>query len=118
MSQELYTYRCEVVRVVDGDTLDLRVDLGLRVFVDARVRLVGVNTPEIYGVEKTSEEFTKGMQAKRHVDAWIVEKGPNFLIHTQKDQTGKYGRWLGTLMPEDNTSSLNTYLDGLGYGER
>ena len=56
MDEWQYQYKAEVVRVVDGDTVDVLIDLGLNVFTKERIRLFGINTPETYGVKKGSAE--------------------------------------------------------------
>jgi len=99
----VYEYAIEVERVVDGDTLDLHVDLGFKVGVRVRVRLHGVDTPETYGVKKHSEEWEAGVRAKAFVEHWLatqVEQGRRLVMrsHDGKDLgTGKYGRWLATI---------------------
>jgi micrococcal nuclease len=111
----MYEYRCTVKRVVDGDTIDLDIDLGLRVHVHARVRLLNVDTPEVYGVKKGSEEHAAGMIASEFTKAWVAEHGPKFTIATHRDRTGKYGRWLVELLTDDGIS-LNEALVEKGWG--
>ena len=88
----MFEYKAKVLRVVDGDTVDLEVDLGFRTLMRDRFRLSGIDTPETYGVKKGSEEYKAGMKAKE----WLEEKigGEIILIKTHKDKRGKYGRWL------------------------
>lgn len=114
----MYVYRAEVVRVVDGDTIDLRVDLGFRVSREVRVRVYGVDTPEIYSVKKDSDEYNAGMAAKAYVEQWCQKNGN--VVYLRSKKTGKYGRWLGmlwhTLEDVDKTElSLSASLlqDGL-----
>jgi len=64
--QPSYRYRAELDRVVDGDTLDVVIDLGFYIKIKERIRLEGVNTPEIYGVPQDSEEYRRGMEAKEY----------------------------------------------------
>ena len=63
----LYEYRAELKRVVDGDTYDFTVDLGFRVSKDIRIRMLGVDTAETYGVKKESDEYKRGMEHKQWV---------------------------------------------------
>ncbi len=91
----MYTYRCKIVRVVDGDTLDLEIDLGFNVRIRERVRLFGVNTPEVFGTNATEA----GKLASEFTKTW-VEKYSNlvghFEYHSLKyDAKDKYGRGLG-----------------------
>ena len=45
----MYVYKCEIVKVIDGDTLDVLIDLGFNIKMKERVRLLGVDTPEVFG---------------------------------------------------------------------
>lgn len=99
MNDKLYWYRGKVLRVVDGDTLDVEFDLGMNTFVRERVRLAGIDTPEIFGMKKESEEFKRGMEAKAFVEERLMDKV--IWIHTYKDDKGKYGRYLADLFFQD-----------------
>lgn len=91
---EMYQYSAVVQKVVDGDTLEIDIDLGLSVWVRGeRVRLYGVNTPEVYGVKKGSPEWDEGQKASIFVKE-IVRKNDQVIVETLKDQKGKYGRYL------------------------
>lgn len=92
MSDKLYHYNATCTRVVDGDTLDLMIDLGLNTFKKERVRLLGIDTAEIYGVKKDSEEYQKGMKSKARVEELVLNK--NLIVNTVRDKKGKYGRYL------------------------
>ena len=58
--QPCYRYRAELDRVVDGDTLDVVIDLGFYIKIKERIRLEGIDAPEIYGVPQDSEEYPQG----------------------------------------------------------
>ena len=89
-----YTYRvASMDRVVDGDTIDFTIDLGFNVFTKQRVRLAGVDTPELRG--GTIESKAKAREAKNRV-IQLLSEGEIF-ITTEKDKTGKYGRYLGRI---------------------
>lgn len=114
----MFTYKCTVKRVVDGDTLDLILDLGFHTFIHERVRLYGINTPEVYG-RNTSEE---GKAASEFVKNWVIENSKSgvFVYTSLKyDARDKYGRSLGVLswQSEDGNThvSLNTLLISEGY---
>ena len=94
-----YTYDCTLRRVVDGDTLDLRIDLGFRMFAELRVRLDGVDTPEIRGPERPY-----GLDATSFVLDWLTEAG-ELRVRTKK-RTGKYGRWIADLWRDEDLVSL------------
>lgn len=117
MSENLYTYRAIVTRVVDGDTLDLRVDLGMYIFHRVRVRLKGIDTPEVYGVKKESEEYNAGKLASARAKELV--DGKSVIVKTEKDKTGKYGRYIADILFDDDdgvTKSLSEVLiqEGLG----
>lgn len=102
-----YAYRAIPLAVVDGDTIDVRVDLGFKMTVDMRVRLFGVNTPE----RSEPDWFT----AKRFVEIWVglhpVTHAPPIplVLHTAKPKD-KYGRWLATVYATGRADSLNAAL--------
>ena len=84
-----YYYEVEVLRVVDGATVDVRIDLGFNVWHKCRVGIVGINAPE--SRTKDLEEKEKGLAAK----AWLKERLDNTSVELQSQGTGKYGRVLG-----------------------
>ena len=117
MDDKLYWYKAEVMRIVDGDTIKLRVDLGLDSSRRITLRLYGINTPEIRGVPKDSEEYERGMKAKVFVEERLV--GKNLWVHAYRDRTGKYGRYLADVLFQDDDGkhvSITKLLleDGLG----
>jgi endonuclease YncB( thermonuclease family) len=86
----VYEYSARLLHVVDGDTVDLDVDLGMHIHTKQRVRLLGINCPEhgtIAGNDATA--FTK---------AWIDEHGPDLVLRTVLDRAEKYGRILGQVV--------------------
>ena len=94
----MYEYRAKVVRVIDGDTVDFLVDLGFKISFKIRTRLMGVNTPERGKVDfkKATVMLENLMLSKADEDGYNI-------IKTNKDKTGKYGRWLVTM---DNINSV------------
>lgn len=114
---DLWQYRADVERVVDGDTLDLSIDLGFGVILtgdEARVRLRDIDTAEIYGTSKDSDEYAAGQRHKKFVEEWIAH-GTNqewpFFIETRKDdERGKYGRWLAVIKRRNDGAVLNDDL--------
>lgn len=111
--EEKYTYDAVVNRVVDGDTLDLTIDLGFSVFIKQRVRLLRVNTPEIYGVKKDSEEYKRGKEASQITLDWVANNGYKIRVYTKK--TEKYGRYLAEIYSIDSVTNLNEHLISNGY---
>jgi micrococcal nuclease len=88
----MYTYNIELLRVVDGDTIDAKIDLGFDVSVKKRVRFLGVNTPE--SRTRDLEEKARGLAAKDRVIELL--EGAN-TIQLCSHGVGKYGRCLGEL---------------------
>jgi micrococcal nuclease len=93
----MFQYSAIIRKVVDGDTIAIDIDLGLSVWVhNEKVRLYGVNTPEVYGVKKGSEEWERGMKASEFVKAYLKEND-KVIIETIKDNKEKYGRYLALI---------------------
>ena len=85
----MYHYKATVVRVVDGDTLYLDVDLGFFVRLTINVRLYGLNTPEVIGKDREA-----GLKAKAYVEQTLP---PGTLVVIQSYKQEKYGRYLADL---------------------
>lgn len=93
----MYIYRCEILKVIDGDTLDVMIDLGFNIKMRERVRLLGVDTPEVFGQKAVPEGSTASAFTKLWVDVCQGTKG-HFELHSRKyDSREKYGRVLGTI---------------------
>ena len=88
----MYTYKIDVLRVIDGDTIDANIDLGFDVSIKKRVRFMGVNTPE--SRTRDLEEKARGLAAKDRVKQ-LLEGCDN--IKLTSHGVGKYGRCLGEL---------------------
>lgn len=113
LTEPHYTYDAKVLRVVDGDTLDLIVDLGFRVFKKVRVRLHGIDTPETFGVKKESDEYRRGKEATAFVQAWVGGDRREVLIRSHDGKPfdqGKYGRWLVEVFKPGVALTLNEEL--------
>lgn len=101
METNWFTFQARLQRVVDGDTVDLVVDLGFRTRKRVRVRIKGIDTAEIYGVPEESEEYRRGQTHAEFARDWFAanaseEEWP-FILSTEKDH-GKYGRWPGRIV--------------------
>ena len=106
----MYEYAIkEIVKVIDGDTVDVCIDLGFNIFHIERLRLSGVDTPET--LTKNKEEKKYGMEAKAYCAAWM-KKQKQIKIRTLKDD--KYGRILAEFIGDDNIC-LNDLLLNEGY---
>lgn len=102
----MYEYSAVVKRVIDGDTLDLTIDLGLETYRLIRVRLAHVNAPE--------KNVAAGMEAKAYVEQWVADHGPEFRVVTTKDHKEKYGRYLADIYDKKN-ECLNVSLRETGH---
>jgi len=90
----MYEYRCKVVKIIDGDTVDVDIDLGFGVWLHKeRVRLFGIDTPE--SRTRDLEEKKYGLAAKAFLVKWTG--AGELTIKTHKDAKGKFGRILGEL---------------------
>ena len=105
----MYEYRCKILRVVDGDTVDVDIDLGFGVWMHKeRIRLYGMDTPESRTRDKVEKMF--GLEAKKMVETWLPSGSTRFLI-TEKDRTGKFGRILGKFKIFDGKNDRETTLN-------
>lgn len=112
----MYEYKATLDRVVDGDTLDLVIDMGFKMTTNQRIRLANINTPETYGQKHDSEEYKAGMLAKEFVVKRLQENGNIVKINTSK-LTGKYGRYIGVIWLADSVTSLNDELVDKGFAK-
>ena len=90
----MYEYACKVNRIVDGDTVDVTLDLGFDIHFFSRVRLYGIDTPE--SRTRNKDEKARGLLSKKYLVESIADK--EVVIKTKmKDSRGKYGRVLGEI---------------------
>ena len=107
----MYEYPATINRVVDGDTIDVDIDLGFSIILKKqRVRLLGINAPESRTRDLVEKE--KGLAAKAKVQE-MCPVGSNVVIKTYLDKKGKFGRLLGEIMIEE--VNLNNYLVEHGF---
>lgn len=102
----MYEYRASVVRVIDGDTVDLRVDLGFDASLNMRVRLAGIDAPE------------RGQPGGSEATAWLTQKLPmraDVVLKTQKYRREKYGRYLAEIYLIGDTLSINEQMIRIGH---
>ena len=103
----MFEYSCTIVKVIDGDTVDVDIDLGFGVWLKKqRIRLYGIDTPE--SRTRDLEEKKYGNLAKRFVQSHLPEGETRTLI-TVQDKTGKYGRILGKFKAYD--SDLDAWVN-------
>jgi len=105
----VYQYKCKINKVLDGDTVDIDLDLGFNiVLANQRVRMAGVDTPESRTSNK--EEKPRGLLSKKKL-AEKLPVGSWHIIETQKSDNNddKFGRILGVFILEDGTK-VNDWL--------
>ena len=109
----MYEYNAIIDKVVDGDTVDVDIDLGFDIHYRGRVRLYGINTPE--SRTRDLEEKERGLAAKARL-LELCPLGSSIVLRTQKDAHGKYGRILGMLFKSvADEESVNETLLHEGY---
>ena len=106
-------YVRKVENVVDGDTIDVLIDLGFDILFQSRVRLAGIDTPE--SRTKDLAEKALGLEAKEYLKKSLKD-AKSVVIKTEKmDSSEKYGRILGWLYINDDTESINDKMINDGY---
>jgi len=111
----MYEYRCNIDRVVDGDTVDVDIDLGFGVWLrKERVRMYGIDTPESRTRDLVEKKY--GLAAKAFVLSFLPE-GSTQTLRTQKDDKGKFGRILGEFVVYDAKTNAWTTLNQIMIDE-
>ena len=110
----MFEYRVkQVTKIVDGDTIDVDIDLGFGISFTSRVRLAGIDTPESRTTDK--REKVLGLEVKQRLKE-LLSKSSSLVIKTEKpDSTEKYGRILGWLFIDGAEKSINEGLIADGY---
>ncbi len=110
----MYEYRIkQVTKVVDGDTIDVDVDLGFSISYSQRLRLAGIDTPE----SRTTDKFEKtlGLESKEYLKTKLKE-AKDIIVKTElPDSSEKYGRILGWVYVNGNSKSINEQMIEDGY---
>ena len=105
----MYEYKALVTKVYDGDTITVDFDLGFGIMLKKQtIRLFGINTPEVRGIEKADGIISRDALRQRIL-------GKQVIIKTSKDKKGKYGRWLGEVFVADE--NINQWLISEGYAK-
>ena len=106
-----FQYIAHVTKVYDGDTITCDIDCGLSIVLkQQKIRLYGINAPEVKGIEKIEKG---GLKARDALADKILNK--TIILHTIKDKKGKYGRYLGIVYLDD--VNINQWLVDNGYAE-
>ena len=105
----MYEYKCKIVRVVDGDTVDVDIDLGFGMWMHKeRIRLHGIDTPE--SRTRDLEEKKYGLLAKEQIRFFLPEGSMQTLV-TVRDKAGKFGRILGKFKIFDSKNDCETTIN-------
>ena len=106
-------YVRKVENVVDGDTIDVLIDLGFDILFQSRVRLAGIDTPE--SRTKDLNEKSLGLESKEYLKKHLKD-AKSVVIKTEKmDSSEKYGRILGWVYINGDTESINDKMINDGY---
>ncbi len=105
----MFEYRVkQVTKIVDGDTIDVDIDLGFSISYSQRLRLAGIDTPESRTTDKL--EKTLGLESKEYLKSKFKE-AKDIVVKTEKpDSSEKYGRILGWVYLDGNTKSVNEQM--------
>ena len=108
----MYEYKCKVVKVVDGDTVDVDIDLGFGVWLrKERVRIMGIDTPESRTRDKVEKAFGLASKAKLKE---LLKNGAILKTQVSKkgeDMKGKFGRILGDFILEDGRKVTEVLIE-------
>ena len=114
----MYEYSCKVERVVDGDTVDVILDLGFDILYRCRVRLYGIDTPE--SRTRNLDEKARGKMAGAFLKD-SIDSGKKVVIQTKlKDSKGKFGRVLGDVIVDGiniNQELIKNYYAVAYFGQ-
>ena len=112
----MYEYRANLIKVVDGDTVDVDIDLGFGVWLkDERVRIAGIDTPESRTSDKVEKSF--GLAAKKRVQELLADKVvlKTFAAKDGEDMKGKFGRILGDFYVGNDKKLLTEVMIDEGH---
>jgi endonuclease YncB( thermonuclease family) len=112
----MYEYKVrDVLRVVDGDTVDARISLGFGQTATLRFRLTGVDAPEVYGPQASEE----GKRIRDLVEDWLMARAGRLKVETYKGSAatvglgdGAFGRWLADFIDLETEERLSAVVEG------
>lgn len=105
----MFEYTGEIINVVDGDTVDAKIDLGFQIYWHTRLRLNGINTPELHS--GSADEHAAAVKAKDRLAELVL--GKTAAVKTFKDKTEKYGRYLAELVVDGDNINMRLVSEGL-----
>jgi len=115
----MWDYRARCLNVIDGDTIDVKVDVGFRMRRTIRLRLLGVDTHETYGTDEESEEYQRGKREAEFVRDWMPgvdgettgsEASESWPIIVRTEKKGAFGRYLAEVERVSDGAVLNDVL--------
>jgi micrococcal nuclease len=112
----MYTYKAKLVRVINGDTLDIEIDLGFDIVIRQRLKLYGIDTPDSKSPDLEIKQ--KGLDVKQRLIDVLTKE---FIVTTILNKRGKYGRILGKVYivdEKDNKVCINELLVDEGHAAR
>jgi micrococcal nuclease len=113
----MYEYKCNITRVVDGDTVDAEIDCGFDIIYKSRIRLYGIDTPE--SRTRDLDEKARGKLASQFIKDKIAE-AKLVKVKTKLDKKGKFGRVLGSIIADNedlNELMVKNYLAVAYFGQ-
>lgn len=102
----MYDYKAKVTNVVDGDTMDVTIDLGFHIFTEQRLRIKDYDAPETWRPINEAEEKA-GEQATKRAKQLLLDKE----VIVQTTRQGLYNRWMAKIYFEDGTDYSQTMID-------
>mgnify|MGYP001259803157 CR=1 FL=1 len=112
----MYEYRVENIKVIDGDTVDVDIDLGFGVWMKKqRIRLYNIDTPESRTKDKVEKVF--GLASKKRLED-ILSMSDDIILRSVQDARGKFGRILGDFIIDDLSGTCGDILCTEGYAVR
>jgi len=111
---DCWTFPARPVNVLDGDTIEVTVDLGFHIRRDVTLRLAKVDTAEIHFVSHDSEEYRRGQAHAEFVEGWLdeaqVSHDGDWPLRVYTAERGKYGRYLAWVRRPSDSGFLNAVL--------
>nr|WP_321225274.1 thermonuclease family protein [uncultured Psychroserpens sp.] len=104
----MYHYKAKIISVYDGDTVTAMVDLGFLHYQEMKLRLFGIDTPELRGEEREQGKVVRDILREMILDKEVE-------IHSYKDKQGKYGRYLATIIYDG--IDINRWLLDNGHAQ-
>lgn len=106
----MYEYKAKLIRAIDGDTVELLIDLGRSIYISEKIRLYGINAPE-----RKNETHKAGINSTIRLEYLLTTTGETLMIKTIKDKTDKYGRLLGILYTSSSGHSLENFEESINH---